>query len=76
MILTWRASASPVIGYRVYRATNPNDPPGLIGVTDATQFTDPAVAAGRTYFYVVTAFNSANKESAPSNKVSAKVPKP
>jgi fibronectin type III domain protein len=76
--LTWRASASPVIGYRVYRATNPNDPPGLIGVTpaDTTRFTDNSVEPGRTYFYVVKAFDSANKESAPSTKVTATIPMP
>jgi hypothetical protein len=74
--LTWRASSTQVSGYRVYRAANPNDPPSLIAVTPggATQFVDVTVADGRTYFYVVTAFDSANKESAPSNKVSATVP--
>jgi fibronectin type 3 domain-containing protein len=78
VILTWPASTSPVMGYRVYRATNPDDPPVLIGVTpaDRTQFTDVTVASGHTYFYVVTAFNSADKESAASNKVSAKIPVP
>jgi fibronectin type 3 domain-containing protein len=76
--LTWRASTSPVIGYRIYRTTNPNDPPGLIGVTpaDTTRFTDNSVEGGRTYFYVVKAFDSANKESAPSNKVTATIPPP
>lgn len=76
--LTWRASTSPVIGYRVYRADRPNDPPGLIGVTpaDTTRFTDNTVEAGRTYFYVVKAFDSANKESAPSTKVTATIPTP
>lgn len=78
VIVKWRASTSPVLGYRVYRATNPNDPPGLLGVTpaDTTQFTDVTVTAGRTYYYVVTAFDSANRESVPSKKVSATVPVP
>jgi fibronectin type 3 domain-containing protein len=76
--LTWRASTSPVSGYRVYRATNPNVPPDLIAVTpaDMTRFTDTKVEAGRTYFYVVKAFDSANKESAPSTKVTATIPMP
>ena len=78
VILTWRASTSPVLGYRVYRAANPTEPPGVVGVTpaDVTQFTDLAVSSGHTYFYVVTAFNSVNKESVPSNKVSATIPVP
>ena len=62
----------------MYRATNPNDSPGIVGVTpaDTTQFTDFTVLSGHTYFYVVTAFDLANKESVPSNKVSATVPVP
>ena len=76
--LTWRASDSPVLGYRIYRTTNPNDPPGLVGVTpaDTTHFTDVTVQSGRTYFYVVKAFDSANRESAPSKEVSAEIPTP
>jgi len=74
--LTWHASTSPVSGYRVYRVTNPDDPPTLLTRTplDTTQYTDTQVEAGRTYFYFVTAFDSANSESVPSNQVSITVP--
>ena len=74
--LTWDASTSPVGGYRVYRATNSGDPPTLLTLTPpgTTQYTDNLVEAGRTYFYFVTAFDSANRESVPSNKVSVTVP--
>jgi len=74
--LAWDASVSPISGYRVYRATNPNDPPGLLGVTPAgtTQYVDTTVEAGHTYFYVVTAFDSAGMESDFSNKITATVP--
>jgi fibronectin type 3 domain-containing protein len=76
--LNWHASASPVAGYRIYRATNATDPPGLIGVTlaDTTTFKDTSVQAGHQYFYVVTAFDSAHKESVVSNKTSVTVPSP
>ena len=74
--LTWNASTSPVSGYRIYRATNPDDPPTPLALTppDTTQYTDTRVEAGRTYFYFVTAFDPANRESVPSNKVSVTVP--
>jgi len=76
--LNWRASVSPVAGYRIYRATNATDSPGLIGVTlaNTTTFKDTTVQAGHQYFYVVTAFDSAHKESVVSNKSSVTVPSP
>jgi len=76
--LTWDASVSPVSGYHVYRATNPSAPPGLLGVTPVgtTQYVDSTVEAGHTYFYVVTAFDSANTESELSNEISVTIPAP
>ena len=78
VVLAWDASASSVSGYRVYRATDPSGPFILLRSTPAgtTQFTDTAVEAGHSYFYVITAFDSANVESAPSNAVSATIPIP
>jgi fibronectin type 3 domain-containing protein len=74
--LSWTASISPVSGYVVYRATDPNGPYIPLGMTLAgiTQYADTNVTAGQTYFYEVTAFDSSNVESAPSNSVSATVP--
>jgi len=76
--LTWDASVSPVSGYRVYRSTNPSAYPDLLAVTPAgtTQYVDSTVEAGHTYFYVVTAFDSANTESVFSNKFSVAIPAP
>ena len=77
--LAWDASASAVSGYHVYRAT---DPSGFFiwqrsTPAGTTQYTDTAVEAGHSYFYVVTAFDSANNvESAPSNEASATIPIP
>jgi fibronectin type 3 domain-containing protein len=74
--IAWIASISPVSGYVVYRSTDPNGSYLAVGMTLAgvTQYTDTNVAGGQTYFYEVTAFDSSNVESAPSNSVSATVP--
>jgi fibronectin type 3 domain-containing protein len=76
--ITWDASKSSVLGYRIYRATNPNEVPALLAVVaaDKTEYTDRLVESGRTYSYVVTAFSSANTESDPSKKVSVTIPSP
>ena len=78
IILTWDASSSPVSGYVVYRATDIGETYVRVQTTLAatTQYTDTAVAAGHTYFYVVTSYDSANAESIPSNVASATVPVP
>jgi hypothetical protein len=68
--LNWTASISPnVTGYNVYRGLVSGGPytrvnPSLIsGVT----YTDDSVQAGLTYYYVATAVDSANNESAYSD---------
>jgi len=77
--LSWTASTSSgVVGYRVYRATQSGGPYTLITNTAVvgTTFTDTTVAAGQTYFYVVTAVDGSGNESVNSNEVSATVPTP
>lgn len=76
--LTWHASKSQVSGYHVYRTAIPSTTRTLLATTaaDATQYTDATVQAGRTYEYVVTAFNSANRESVPSARIYATIPAP
>jgi hypothetical protein len=68
--LNWTASTSPnVTGYNVYRGLVSGGPytkvnPSLIsGVT----YTDNSVQAGQTYYYVATAVDAANNESAYSD---------
>jgi fibronectin type 3 domain-containing protein len=39
-------------------------------------FTDTAVAAGKTYFYVVTAVDAAGNESVLSNEATGRIPTP
>jgi Abnormal spindle-like microcephaly-assoc'd, ASPM-SPD-2-Hydin len=77
--LNWTASTgSNISGYNVYRGTTANGPyPTKVntsGLVDAVQFTDNAVTSGTTYYYVVTAVDSSNDESAFSNQASAIIP--
>lgn len=76
--LSWTASASQVVGYYVYRGTQSGGPYAkLNSVTDSsTTFSDESVSSGQTYFYVVTAVNENNVESAYSNQATAVIPTP
>jgi fibronectin type 3 domain-containing protein len=75
--LTWRASISKhVVGYNIYRGKRSGGP--YIKINTAldpnTHDIDKNVQAGATYYYVVTAVNSAGAESAHSNQVKAVIP--
>ena len=75
--LSWNASTSQnVIGYNVYRGTTSGGPYSKINsVLDAsTVYTDTSVTDGNTYYYVTTAVNSDNEESAYSNQAQATIP--
>jgi hypothetical protein len=75
--LSWDASTSTdVVGYFVYRGAVSGGPyTKQNSSADANlAYTDSAVASGQTYFYVVTAVDSSNVESAYSNEVSAVIP--
>ena len=76
--LSWTASASLVIGYNVYRGTESGGPYTKLNssLIQTTSYTDSAVQAGQSYYYVVTAVDSSNSESVYSNQVSVTVPTP
>ncbi len=78
MDLSWGASASSVIGYNVYRADTSGGPYAILNSSpvSTTQYVDLTVQAGQTYFYVVTALDSSNTESAYSNEALATIPTP
>ena len=83
VILSWTASAtSGVRGYNVYKGTSSggeNLSSPLNGSTpiNGTTYTDESVAAGTTYYYVVTAVASDGvTQSADSNEAGATVPPP
>lgn len=74
--LSWNAStSSSITGYRVYRSTvSGSDFSPLTSAISALSYTDSTVADGTTYYYVVTAVDSAGVESPYSNQVTAVIP--
>jgi hypothetical protein len=74
--LSWIASTSVVTGYNTYRGAISGGPYTKINssLTAGTTFTDTSVISGQTYYYVVTAVDSSNVESAFSNQVQAVIP--
>ena len=76
--LAWNPSSSSVTGYNVYRGTKTGGPYAKINSNTDTEttYTDSAVQAGQTYFYVTTAVSSDGMESSYSNQVSAAIPTP
>jgi chitodextrinase len=75
--LTWTASVGNVAiaGYTIYRSTTSGFTPSAanqVGQTTATSYTDSGLAAA-TYYYLVTAQDTAGNSSAPSNQASATV---
>ena len=75
--LTW-SPESAVSGYNVYRGTKSGGPYSKINsVLDASSsFTDTAVQAGYTYYYVTSAVSGSGAESKYSNQVKAVIPTP
>jgi hypothetical protein len=77
--LTWAASTSSnITGYNVYRGATSGGPYTKLNssVLAATTYTDSAVEAGQTYYYVTTAVNSLGVESIDSNQATAVIPSP
>ncbi len=74
--LNWSPSASTVVGYNTYSSTQSGGPyTKLTGTPVAgTSYTDASVQSGQTYYFVVTAVDSSNVESAYSAEVSALIP--
>ncbi|MFA5860977.1 MAG: fibronectin type III domain-containing protein [Candidatus Thermoplasmatota archaeon] len=71
--LTWTKPASngtsPITGYDIYRSTG-SHLGSYIGTTASTSYHDPSLANGVTYYYNVTATNTAGQSSS-SQEVSA-----
>lgn len=76
--LSWDPDKDPVIGYKVYRGQTHGGPYSQINnaLIASTNYTDSSVAAGAKYFYVVTAIDAQNNESAYSNEVKVVIPNP
>jgi fibronectin type 3 domain-containing protein len=74
IVLTWRPTTG-ALGYTVSRSDTTGGPYTQIGATtdqNATTFSDSGIAAGATYYYVVTATNAAGAHT-PSNEATATV---
>jgi hypothetical protein len=76
--LTWGASDSTTVGYRLYRSDAAGGPYAPVNGSniDALAYDDTSVTSGTTYYYVVTAVNSAGEESVYSNQATAAIPTP
>lgn len=74
--LQWDPGASAVVGYDVYRSSNPGGPYARINSTldPGTSYVDRTVENGKTYFYVTTAVDSSGSESDYSNEAQAVIP--
>ena len=76
--VSWRPSASVVIGYNVYRSITSGGPYTKINLAlnGATTYTDNTVQEGQTYYYVATAVDSSGTESKYSNESATVIPSP
>jgi hypothetical protein len=76
--LSWVSGGGSPVGYFVYRGTTTGGPyTRLNAAADAnTSYTDSAVTAGQSFYYVVTAVGPNNMESPYSNEVAATIPTP
>ncbi len=68
--LAWDAVSSPSLaGYRLYYGQTSGTYPTYIDVGLQTTATVTGLTAGQTYYFVVTAYDTAGDESGPSNTV-------
>jgi hypothetical protein len=75
--VNWTASTSSnIVGYNVYRGSTSGGPYTQIGFTGGTSYVDANVFSGQTYFYVVTAVDGSNIQSAYSTQATAVIPTP
>ena len=69
-------SESDLAGYRLYYAEVSGNYDQQIDVGNTTTNTVSGLVQGRTYYFVVTAYNISGLESDPSNEVSTTIPLP
>jgi len=68
--LAWNGSSGPnLAGYRVHEGTSTRTYTKTIDVGNNTEATISDLTAGRTYYFVVSAYNTAGVESAYSNEI-------
>jgi hypothetical protein len=76
--LSWSDTTPNLAGYNIYRGSTSGGPYTKVNTAldGSTAYTDASVAAGQTYYYVTTAVDNSNNESAYSNEVQAVIPTP
>ena len=75
--LAWDANSEPdLAGYRVHYGTTSGIYTGTIDVGNFIEATVPNLTVGTTYFFAVTAYDTAELESEPSNEVSVTIAPP
>ena len=74
--LNWEESPVSVAGYVVYRSAEPSGPFTRVSseAVPSGEYTDTGLAAGHTYYYVVTSLDSDQVESEYSEPIAATVP--
>ncbi len=73
--MAWQPSADTnVVGYNVYYGLASGNYSTKVSLLNVTSTTILGLVEGKTYYFVVTAYNAAHLESLPSNEVSYRVP--
>jgi hypothetical protein len=74
--LKWEESPLGAQGYRVYRSSETGGPylPVSGDGVNSAEYTDTGVAAGHTYYYVVTSMDADNHESEFSDQIAVTAP--
>lgn len=73
--LAWDPNSEPdLAGYKLYRGQSAGVYDRTVDVGNVTTFTDTDLQTDVTYYFVVTAYNTAGLESDPSNEVSFLAP--
>jgi hypothetical protein len=72
--LNWEESPVTVAGYFVYRSADSSGPYTRISQAATSEYVDTGLAAGHTYYYVVTSLDANDVESEFSPPISATVP--
>jgi hypothetical protein len=75
--LAWDPSGGPALaGYRIHSGTTNGVYTQTIEVGNVTSASVSNLTAGTTYYFVVTAYDTSNRESSPSNEISYTVSGP
>ena len=73
--LTWEASPAPdILGYKVHMGTSSGSYPMTndAGLTQSFLFQN--LADGKTYYFIVTAYDQMQNQSVPSEEVNVQIP--